>query len=323
MLQCERMLCMSSFLTNAAYGGLLASLLAMAGAVRADEVTDWHEHMLTALTSAGVNPVVSSRDAALVSAAVFDAVNGIERRYEPVFVPADAPRGASKRAAAVQAAYVVLLARFPAQGGDLAAKRNASLAAIGGGEGNSVQQGIAWGQEVAEAILAWRSTDGFTPAPPPFFGGNEPGQWRPTPPANASGAAPQFAFMTPWGIDAPDQFRPIGPPALDSEQYALDFSETRLMGNATNDVRTLDETEACFFWNSASATYLWNRAALDLGAGDDVSLSANARLFAHLNLAVADALIACWDAKYALPSPMPAGTASPEPAATTRPCPAM
>lgn len=275
---------------------LLVLPAALATTACADEVTDWHEHMLTALKNAGVNPVVSTRDAALVSAAVFDAVNGIERRYEPIHVPATAPRGASKRAAAVQAAYVILLARLPAQADDLTAKRNASLAAIG--SGNSSSQGVEWGQTVAEAILEWRSTDGFTPAPPAYFGGEEPGRWRPTPPGFASGAAPQFATMTTWGIEAPDQFRPVGPPALDSLEYWLDYEETRQMGSVDNPLRSEDETDACFFWNSTTATFFWNRVALDLAAGDDADLSANARLFARLNLAVADGLIACWDAKY-------------------------
>jgi hypothetical protein len=161
-----------------------------------------------------------------------------------------------------------------------------------------VKRGIAWGQTVAEAILQWRSTDGFTPALPPYVGGNEPGQWRPTPPGFASGAAPQFASITPWGIESPDQFRPLGPPALDSEQYLLEFLETQEMGRNNSVFRTEDETAACFFWNSSSPTFLWNRAALDLAAGDDAELSANARLMATLNLAIADALIACWDAKY-------------------------
>ncbi len=157
--------------------GLLLSvlLLAITSAARADEVTDWHEHMLSALRTAAVNPIVSTRDAALVSAAVFDAVNGIERRYAPIHVAADAPRGASKRAAAVQAAYVILLARFPAQSADLNAKRTTSLAAIGDADGNSLERGVEWGQTVAEAILEWRSTDGFTPPPPPYLGGNAPG----------------------------------------------------------------------------------------------------------------------------------------------------
>lgn len=282
-------------------GGLLLSLmlsLATANVTYADEVTEWHGHMLDALTNAGVNPVVSSRDAALVSAAVFDAVNGIERRYQPIFVPADAPRDASKRAAVVQAAYTVLLARLPGQAADLTAKRDASLAAVGGAKGKSVQRGIEWGQAVAQAILAWRSTDGFTPAPPPYVGGNELGRWRPTPPAFAPGAAPQFATMTPWGIESPDQFRPLGPPPLDSLQYSVEYEETLQMGSATSALRSEDETEACFFWNTTTPTYLFNRVALDLAAGDDTSLSAHARLFARLNLAIADALIACWDAKY-------------------------
>ena len=104
--------------------------------------------------------------------------------------------------------------------------------------------------------------------------------------------------MTPWGIESPDQFRPLGPPALGSALYLADYSETKQMGSAGSTLRSMDETEACFFWNSTTATYLWNRAAIDLAAGYDVSLSDNARLFARLNLSIADALIACWDAKY-------------------------
>src|SRR3954470_16947414 len=169
---------------------LLALPLALAGVGRADEVTDWHEHMLVALRNAGVNSQVASRDAALVSAAVFDAVNGVERRYEPIHVTDVAPRGTSKRAAAVQAAYAVLLARYPAQADDLNAKRAAALAAIGDG-GRSLRLGMEWGQRVADAILLWRSTDGFTPAPPPYLGGLETGRWRPTPPAFAPGRVPQ------------------------------------------------------------------------------------------------------------------------------------
>lgn len=270
--------------------------LALCCTVRADEVTDWHAHMLAALTSAGVNPVVSSRDAALVSAAVFDAVNGIERRYEPIHVPPAAAPGASKRAAAVQAAYVILLARLPGQAAALDAKRSASLAAIG--PGNSTNRGIEWGQTVAQAMLLWRSTDGFTPAPAPFVGGPELGRWRPTPPAFASGAAPQFATMTPWCLESPSQFRPLGPPALASLDYLIDYEETKQMGRAASLLRSADQTEACFFWNSSTPTYLWNRAALDLMGGGDASLSDNARLLARLNLSIADALIACWDAKY-------------------------
>jgi membrane-associated phospholipid phosphatase len=157
---------------------------------------------------------------------------------------------------------------------------------------------VEWGQFVADAILLWRSTDGFTPAPPPYLGGLETGRWRPTPPAFAPGRVPQFATMTPWGIRSPDQFRPGGPPARSSPQYLLDFNETKLMGSATSPLRTADQTDACRFWESTGPTIFWDRAALRLGADRGLELSDNARLLATLNLAIADAVIACWDAKY-------------------------
>jgi len=289
---------MRTYLKSAWRGLLLAVLpLVLAGAVRADEVTDWHEHLLVALAQGGGNSQIKSRNAAMVSAAVFDAVNGIERRYRPIHVPAEAPRGASKRAAAVQAAYAVLLDRFPPQAGDLSAKRAASLDAIAV-DGESLRRGVQWGQTVADAILKWRSTDGFTPTPPPYAGGTEPGQWRPTPTAFASGAVPQFATMRPWGILAPDQFLPLGPPALDSDPYLRDYDEVRLMGSATSPVRTEDETDAARFWESAGPTAHWDRLALDLVADLDTDLSQNARYLATLNLAIADAIIACWNSKY-------------------------
>src|SRR5262245_16354803 len=125
-------LSMSRFFTNALRALLVSVLpLVLAGAACADEVTDWHEHMLVALTKGGGNSQIRSRNAAHVSAAVFDAVNGIERRYKPIRVAAAAPRGASKRAAAVQAAYAILVSIFPPQADELNAKRAASLAAIG------------------------------------------------------------------------------------------------------------------------------------------------------------------------------------------------
>src|SRR5262249_35842562 len=117
---------------------------ALAGPVRADEVIDWHEHMLVAVAKGGGNSQIRSRNAAHVSGAVFEAVNGIERRYTPIRVAAAAPRGTSKRAAAVQAAYAILLSKFPAQADELKAKRDASLAAISDG-GESVRRGVAWG----------------------------------------------------------------------------------------------------------------------------------------------------------------------------------
>ncbi|PYJ94863.1 MAG: hypothetical protein DME23_24675 [Verrucomicrobia bacterium] len=268
-----------------------------------DEVTEWNRNMLAALFKSGLSPLVATRAGAIVSAAVYDAVNGIDRHYEPIHVAANAPRGASQRAAAVQAAYASLVNLFPTQKPDLDAQLAVSLSAIAGDEAaensQSVMQGIDWGQAVADAIWAWRSTDGFTPAPPAFLGGSAVGQWRPTPPAMAPGAGPQFAYMTPWAISSPSQFRPAGPPALTSARYTADFKETKSMGSASSSIRTADESIACQFWAGSSVTYFWNRVAVSLmGAERHTTLLEKSRLLALLNIALADAAIACWDAKY-------------------------
>jgi hypothetical protein len=107
---------------------------------------------------------------ALVSSSVFDAVNGIEDRYQPIHVTAEAPRHASERAAAVQAAYAMLLKLYPAQSDSLTMRHDASIAAITEEKPQSIAAGMAWGQKVADSIWDWRSADGFTPPTPPFLG---------------------------------------------------------------------------------------------------------------------------------------------------------
>src|SRR4029079_13724137 len=123
--------------------------------------------------TAGSSPVVSTRSLAIVQVSVFDAVNGIERHYDPIHADMDAPRGASRRAAAVQAAYASLLHLFPAQFTILDAQRTSSLNAIASGRAAetsvSIARGIEWGQTVADYIYTWRLTDGSTPPPPPFL----------------------------------------------------------------------------------------------------------------------------------------------------------
>ena len=118
--------------------------------------------------------------------------------------------------------------------------------------------------------------------------------------------------MTPWVINSPSQFRPGGPPDLTSGRYATDFNETKTMGSLSSATRTSDETIYSWFWAVSTATYLWNNLAdslLERREGDDdsdswryhkhrSSLLENARVLALLDLAMADAAIACWEAKY-------------------------
>jgi hypothetical protein len=244
------------------------------GSAIADDVTDWNQYMFQAALIEKTSPVVMTRMAAIVQAS-------------------------ARRAAAVQAAYATLIKLYPNETSTFDANRAASLAAIMQvEEPNSVALGVRWGQRVADAILEWRSTDGFSPAPPPFLGGTGVGEWRPTPPALLPGAVPQFAYMTPWVIQSPSQFRPAGPPELDSERYAQVFNEIKVMGSFSSPSRTAEQTLVSLFWNASTTSFYWHRVAIVLGATRHTSLSDNARVLAAVSVAMADAAIACWEAKY-------------------------
>jgi hypothetical protein len=262
--------------------------------------------MNTAVLTAGTAPNVTSRVVALVSASVFDAVNGIDPRFRPLLVTPNAPHRASQRAAAVEAAYVILVDLYPAQSAMfLTPQLNSSLAALALTEdADSIAAGVAWGQTVANTIWNLRLTDGFAPPPPPFEGvlgivgmPSAVGVWRPTPPANASGATPQIATMTPWVLVRPSQFRLPPPLALTSPEYAADLNEVRMMGSLTSTMRTQDQSEFALFW-ALNTPLAWDRIAAQLSAARGLSLTENAHLFALLNVAQSDALIACWDSKY-------------------------
>jgi len=295
---------------------LIVALLAAGplpvSAAAPDTVLEWIGIMNTTVLAGGTNPLVSTRVVALVSASVFDAVNGIEPRFQPLHVKPAAPHNASQRAAAIQAAYVILVDLYqPQQSATLKAQRDASIAALASTEkAQSIAAGVAWGQTVADAIWAWRLTDGIAPAPPPFLGvqsivGTQTaiGAWRPTPQGlpnqlpGVSGAGPQFATMTPWVLTRPSQFRLPPPPALDSQDYANDLDELFKMGVYSGSGRNQDQSDLALFWAGNTPLY-WNRIAAQLSVERGLSFNENARLFALLNVSMADAGIACWDSKY-------------------------
>ena len=277
---------------------LLAANLLPLSAASPDPVLEWIGVMNTIVLTAGTAPNVTSRVVALVSASVFDAVNGIEPRFRPLQVRPNAPHHASQRAAAIQAAYAILLNLYPAQSGMLATQRSASLAALALTENaNSIAAGVDWGQTVADAIWTSRLTDGFKPPPPPFLGAPVVGVWRPTPPANAAGATPQIATMTPWVLRRPSQFRLPPPLALTSPEYATNLNEVKVMGSLAGSMRTPDQSELALFW-ALNTPLAWNRIAAQISAERGLTLTENAHLFALLNLTLSDALIACWDSKY-------------------------
>jgi hypothetical protein len=274
--------------------------LAAPSVARADTVTDWNRTMVAGLEAAHVAPQPSSRIGAIVQASVFDAVNGIERRYTPYHVDPAAPPGASRAAAAASAAYTALVALIPSQQPLFDQQLQATLAEISddpSDPGQSVERGLGWGRTVAEAILAWRATDGFTAVPPPYVVGIAPGDWQPTPPLFNGPLWRQFATMTPFALTTPSQFLPAGPPPLTSARWAQDLAEVKAYGSAASTVRTPWQTETAIFWQSDTPAAAWNRVADDLATSHDTTLSQNAHLLALMNIALADAMIATFNAK--------------------------
>lgn len=277
-------------------------ILLLPNLAAADVVTEWNQYTREAIAASPLagNSIASARVFAIVHACIFDAVNGVEQRYTPFHVDAAAPAGTSRRAAAIQAAYTALVSLFPSQKPGLDLKLEASLAAITE-DGNfqdsqSIARGRDFGALVAADILSWRATDGFNTSPPPYTGGLAPGQWRPTPPAFAPMNCVQCATMVPFAIESPSQFRPAGPPALDSAAYADDFNEVKALGRATGSTRTPEQTAIALFW-AGNIAIDWNRVAVTLAVEHGNSLSENARLFALMNIALSDAGTAGWDSK--------------------------
>ena len=253
---------------------------------------------------------------AIMHVAIFDAVNGIERRYEPIYVTETAPRGASKRAAAVQSAYTALSRLFPDHQarGLFEADLETSLAGIVSEDGlensQSISRGREWGAHVANAVVAFANTDGvfplttFTPDPSTLG----PGVWRPTPrpnptppPTELAGLPGQFLSLAsgrPWVLpDPPTAWRPVGPVALTSTIYTQDFNDIKAVGARVSATRTPAQTQSALFWAGAAAS-IWNRTAVNAARARNTTLSQNARLLAILNMAGHDALIVAWEAKY-------------------------
>jgi membrane-associated phospholipid phosphatase len=263
-----------------------------------DPVVEWNRTMVAALLATATPPQPGTRIGAIVQIAVFDAVNGITRQYSqyrPDAIGTTAPFGASPTAAAVGAAYTTLVALLPAQKATFDAQLAASLPR---GRGVSTARGLAWGQTVANAILALRSTDGFTAILSPYVVGPLPA-WQPALPSFAGPVFRQFATMTPWTMTSSSQFDPGPPPALTSARYTHDFNEVKALGSSTSLTRTPEQTSIAQFWNGHFDTVatIWNRVGNSFAARPGRSLTANARFFALLNVAMADSVIAVWNAK--------------------------
>ena len=288
-------------------GLMLSGVLSWTGPVAADAVVDWNEITMNAVTLGRPGPP-GTLDMALVQVAVHDAVQAIDRRFEPYHVEIKGASG-SRSAAVAAAAHDVLVGLYPAQAATLDATYFSYLAdkALTG------DPGLLVGQKVASAILPLRRA---TPdvLPPPFIGGTAPGQWRPTesflpgaPPSFSPMLAPWLANIDPMTLTSPARFRAPPPPALTSERYSKDFDEVKALGAFASSARSAEQTDLAYFYSENFFTQ-WNRALRGIADRYLHRTGDSARMFALANLAMADAVITSWDSKrfYAFWRPMTA-----------------
>jgi hypothetical protein len=269
--------------------GIVAAALSVAPAC-ADVVTDWNA-TATALVAKDVGNNPKLRTLAMVHVAMSDAINTVQNRYTRVVATLPAAPGASAEAAAATAARQILIQIYPGQQARIEESYAASLKAIPDGPAKS--EGIKLGMNVAEAVQADRANDG-TNAPDTYRPHAAPGAYVPT----TTPLWEQYARAKPWVLKSADQFRPGPPPALSSAEWARDYNEVKSLGGTNSTARTPEQTEAVKFWDNVNFGPSWQAVSRELVIKKQFPLAECARLFALLNMSLANAYIVNWDAKY-------------------------
>jgi hypothetical protein len=262
-------------------------------------VVQWNRNLLMIVRTPGAQlaTIHPTRSFAIMHAAIYDAVNTIDRKHKPYLVtmPEASPK-ASQEAAAAAAAHEVLAGLYPAFKPTLDGELQQSLAQIA--DGKDKTEGIAVGVAVADRILALRSNDGSNAPPIPYIFGTAPGDYQSTPPNFPP--QPQFthwSHVTPFALNRANQFRPGPPPKLTSDEYTDAFNEIESLGIENSSTATADEALTGRFWNGAIQNY-WNEITQTASQARNLGTADNARLFALLNFSFADSVIAFYDAKY-------------------------
>src|SRR6266705_1183142 len=262
-------------------------------------VLRWNRILLAIVRTPGAQPGTNhaTRSFALMHAAIYDAVNAIARTHEPYLVRlTGVQRHAYQQAAGAAAAHEVLAALYPVFLSSLDDELQQSLTQIPAGKVKD--EGILIGRTVADRILALRINDGANAQPILYVFGSAPGDYQSTPPNFPT--QPQFthwSHVTPFALERANQFLPGPPPALTGDTYSEALNEIKSLGTTNSTTATADEALTGRFWNGAIQNY-WNEITQTAVLDHDLSIAQSARLFALLNLALADGVIAFYDAKY-------------------------
>ncbi|MGZ8617876.1 MAG: vanadium-dependent haloperoxidase [Actinomycetota bacterium] len=257
-------------------------------------IADWNAvAVATIVVDAGKANAEAFMWYAYEQAAVYNAVVGITRRYELYKWGHLGPQGASPEAAAAVAAHDVLLKYFPGSETRLTDALTASLGAIP--DGSAKDAGVAYGAQAALRIIELRADDGRF-GDVTFDEPEAPGVWRPTPPTFTPFFDPWLAELEPFMRASPSQFRPGPPPGLKTDVYTREFREVKRLGSLTSEDRTPGQTQTALFFSDIGVGPV--QAGLrDLVTRLGMDISDSARVFAAVDLSVADAIIASWDAK--------------------------
>lgn len=261
-------------------------------------VIEWNRTLLKIVRTPGAQPATihSTRNFAILHIAIFDAVNSIDRDFRPYAVRLPhASRRASLAAAADQAAHDVLVSLYPSFAATLDSELQQDLDQISYGQDKN--EGIEIGKAAAAAILASRSKDGSQVMLPPFIPKAGPGQYQLTPPNHAPADFIQWPQVTPFAIARANEFRPLPPPQLTSNEYARSFDEVKDRGFVDSTTRTTGQTQIGQFWNGNIQDF-WNEIAQTAALQQHLDLERTAHLFALLNITLADTTIAFFEAKY-------------------------
>jgi hypothetical protein len=267
-------------------------------AAAVDPVIQWNRFLLNVQATPGDQPatVHPTYELAMLHAAIHDAVVTIDHSGLRYLTRVHSVQGASAAAAADAAAHDTLVRLYPSLRASIDQQYAALLARVPQGARRAA--GVRVGQRVAAQLLARRANDGSSAAPLPFQPGTSPGDYQLTPPAFAPPVFTHWAQVKPFVIRRANQFRPPPPPPLTSAKYAAAFNEVKALGAAQGSTRTPDQTQIGQFWNPPIwAT--WNQIAQTAALAHHGTLSENAGTFAALDLALADSVIAFYDAKYA------------------------
>jgi len=264
----------------------------------ANIVVEWNRILLTILRTAGAQPptIHPTRSFAIMHAAIYDAVNAIDRTHTPYMVRiSGVSTHASLAAAAAAAAHRTLVELYPNFREMLDSHLSDSLAQVP--DGLPKTRGINIGLIVAERMLGLRANDGASAQPLPFEPGNNPGEYQLTPPNFVQPVFTHWSLVTPFTLTQSGQFRPGRPPALTSRTYINAFNEVKELGFINSTTRLPDQTEIGRFWSAPIQNY-WNEIAQTAALERNLPEAQSARLFALLNLTLADSVIAFYDAKY-------------------------